>query len=112
MTVQSNAAHKEVESPGRVNKTMYRLTSVLGLTTGVGVIAWGVWSLFATVATFVWEETEVVQTNEILVNAGFNEGLLLSAVVIALGVVILELKRIQQLLAMSDDRSIKDDGSL
>ena len=69
-----------------------------GLTTGIGVIAWGAWSLITTLATFVYEEAGEVSAEEILMNSGLNEGLLLSAVVIALGVIILELKKIQQIL--------------
>lgn len=97
MTVQQSARYKELESSKGVNRALYRITSILGLTTGVGVIAWGVWSLFATLATFVYEESGVT-VQEILINSAFNEGLLLSAVVIALGVIILELRRIQDLM--------------
>lgn len=79
------------------NRVMMRLSSVLGLTTGIGVVAWGVWSLVATILTFVYEETGI-STEEILISDSLNQGLLLSAVVIALGVMILELKKIQQLL--------------
>ncbi len=92
------------------NRVMMRLSGVLGLTTGIGVVAWGVWSLVATILTFVYEETGI-STEEILINDSLNQGLLLSAVVIALGVMILELKKIQQLLFLqaSDkdgDRSV------
>ena len=80
-----------------VNRVMMRLSGLLGLTTGIGVMAWGVWSLAATVLTFVYEETGI-STEEILISDSLNQGLLLSAVVIALGAVILELKKIQQLL--------------
>ena len=79
------------------NAVMMRLSSLLGLTTGIGVVAWGVWSLVTTVLTFVYEETGV-STDEILISDSLNQGLLLSAIVIALGVMILELKKIQQLL--------------
>lgn len=79
------------------NRVMMRLSGLLGLTTGIGVVAWGVWSLVTTVLTFVYEETGV-STDEILINDSLNQGLLLSAIVIALGVMILELKKIQQLL--------------
>lgn len=102
MSAQPNAPYKELATSGRLNRTMYWLTGVLGLTTGIGVIAWGIWSLFATLATFVYEESGV-STEEILINSGFNEGLLLSAIVIALGVIILELKKIQQLLVPDED---------
>ena len=97
MAKQIVTTHKELESSGHLNRTMYKLTGALGLTTGVGVIAWGIWSLVATLATFFYEETGLA-VEEILVNNGFNEGLLLSAVVIALGVIVLELKKIQDLM--------------
>ena len=97
MTAQNKATYQDLDESGRMNRIMYKLTGLLGLTTGIGVIVWGVWSLFATLATFVYEETGVA-VEEILINDGLNEGLLLSAIVIALGVVILELKKIQQIL--------------
>ena len=97
MTGQEKASYGELQTSGGFNRIMYKLTSLLGLTTGVGVIAWGVWSLIATVATFVYEETGLV-VEEILINNALNEGLLLSAAVIALGVIVLELKKIQDLL--------------
>ena len=109
MSAQPNAPYKELATTGRLNRTMYWFTGILGLTTGIGVIAWGIWSLFATLATFVYEETGVT-TEEILINSGFNEGLLLSAVVIALGVIILELKKIQQLLLPDDEGPAGPDG--
>ena len=86
------------------NRLLLKLGSLLGLTTGIGVIAWGVWSMVTTVGTFVYEETGV-STDEILMNTGLNDGLLLSAIVVALGVIILELKKIQYLIieAQADD---------
>ena len=98
MSEQHKATYQDLDESGRMNRIMYKLTGLLGLTTGIGVIVWGVWSLFATLATFVYEETGVA-VEEILINDGLNEGLLLSAIVIALGVIILELKKIQLLIA-------------
>ena len=98
MPAQHKTTFQDLDDSGRLNRILYKLTGLLGLTTGVGVIVWGVWSLFATLATFVYEETGV-SAEEILINDGLNEGLLLSAVIIALGVVILELKKIQRILA-------------
>ena len=106
MTAENKATYQDLDDSGRMNRIMYKLTGLLGLTTGIGVIVWGVWSLFATLATFVYEETGVA-VEEILINDGLNEGLLLSAIVIALGVVILELKKIQQILV---ERHISNDA--
>ena len=97
MNTEQKASYRELESAGRLNWATFKLIDILGLTTGIGVIAWGVWSLIATLATFFYEETGL-STDEILVNNGLNEGLLLSAVVIALGVIVLELKKIQDLM--------------
>ena len=94
--------YKELESVGRLNRIIYRLTGVLGLTTGVGVIAWGLWSLLATLGTFIYEAGGL-PVEEILINNGLNQGLLLAPIVIALGVIVLELKKIQDL--MLSDRS-------
>ena len=97
MSANAKVSTKEIEPTGRMNRTLYKLTGFLGLTTGVGVIAWGVWSLFATVGTYIYEETGI-SLEEIVINNAFNEGMLLSAVVIALGVIILEIKKIQRLM--------------
>ena len=97
MNAQQKTSYAELEISSRMNRIMYRLTGLLGLTTGIGVIAWGIWSLITTTVTFVYEETGV-STLEVLINNGLNEGLLLSAIVIALGVIILELKKIQHIL--------------
>ena len=94
MTAQQKAPYARLDSSSRMDRTTYKVTSLLGLTTGVGVIGWGLWSLIATLGTFFYEETGL-PVEEILINNGLNEGLLLSAVVIALGVIVLELKRIQ-----------------
>ena len=103
MSTHEQMSDKDWETSGRLNRTMYRFTGVLGLTTGIGVIAWGVWSLLATVGTFIYEETGL-PVEEILINNGFNEGTLLSAIVIALGVIILELKKIQHLMLRDGDK--------
>ena len=103
MSAQQKAAAKNQDFFGALNRVMYRVTGILGLTTGIGVIAWGVWSLFASLATFVYEETGVT-VEEILINNGLNEGLMLSAVVIALGVIILELKKIQDIMLRTNGR--------
>lgn len=104
MTAQEKPWYRELETAGRLNRTIFKLTGVLGLTTGIGVIVWGVWSLIATLGAFFYEETGV-STEEILINNGLNEGLLLSAVVIALGVIVLELKKIQDLLQRGKARA-------
>ena len=103
MSQQQNPIEMELEPVGRFNRLVYRLTGFLGLTTGIGIIAWGVWSLFATAATFVYEESGVT-TEEILVNSALNEGLLLCPIVIALGVIILELKKIQHRMDEAAER--------
>lgn len=82
------------------NRLLLRLSNLLGLTTGIGVIAWGAWSMVTTVATFIYEETGVSR-DEILINSALNDGLLQSAIVIALGMIILELKKIQLLMIES-----------
>ncbi len=106
--MQKNRLPRELKPVGRLHRTMYNVTDVLGLTTGIGVIAWGVWGLVSTLATFFYEETGL-SVEEILISNAFNEGLLLSAVVIALGVIILELKKIQDL--MIDDVNQRVDNS-
>lgn len=78
---------------GIPNKVMLRLSDLLGLTTGIGVVAWGAWSLVATVTVSIYERTGV-DVEHIVIEDAFNQGVLQSAMLIALGVIILELRRI------------------
>lgn len=103
MTTQQKVLAADAESASRVHRTMFKVSNVLGLTTGIGVIAWGAWSLIATIATFIYEESGA-SLEEILISNGVNQGLLLSAVVIALGVILLELKSIRDLMAPKTDQ--------
>ena len=76
---------------------MKRLSDLLGLTTGVGVVAWGAWSLLATIVLTIYERSGLTAA-EVQIEDAFNQGLLQSAMLIALGAVILELRRIASLL--------------
>ena len=80
------------------NKVMLRLSALLGLTTGIGIIAWGAWSMIVTVGMTVYERSGLTEA-EVLIEDAFNQGLLQSAMLVALGVVILELRRVNETLA-------------
>ena len=84
------------------NRLMVRLSGLLGLTTGIGVVAWGAWSLLITVGVSVYERTGL-EVDEILIEDAFNQGLLQSAMLIALGAIILELRRIGDTLNQRQD---------
>lgn len=91
-TVEARAAESAA------NRLMMRLSSFLGLTTGIGVVAWGAWSLLITVFMTVYERTGLTET-EVLIEDALNQGLLQSAMLIALGAIILELRRLNLALA-------------
>lgn len=78
-----------------VNRVMIKISALLGLTTGIGIIAWGVWSLILTVVINIYERSGLSET-EVLIEDALNQGMLQSAMLIALGVVILELRRLNQ----------------
>lgn len=80
-----------------VNRVMLKLSGLLGLTTGIGVVVWGAWSLLATVGMTIYERTGL-PVEQIVIEDAFNQGLLQSAMLIALGAVILELRRIAEAL--------------
>lgn len=80
------------------NRLMKRLGDILGLTTGIGVVAWGGWSLITTVVLTIYERSGLTAA-EIHIEDAFNQGLLQSAMLIALGAIILELRRIADLLS-------------
>ena len=81
----------------KANRLMMRLTGFLGLTTGIGVVAWGAWSLLVTLGLTVYERT-ALKPDQVLVEDALNQGMLQSAMLIALGVIILELRRIADVL--------------
>ncbi len=80
------------------NRLMKRFSDFLGLTTGIGVIAWGAWSLVMSVALTVYERSGLTAV-EVQIEDALNQGLLQSAMLIALGAVILELRRITSLFS-------------
>lgn len=80
------------------NRWMMMLSGALGLTTGVGVVAWGAWSLLVTLGLTIYERSGISPA-EVAIEDALNQGLLQSAMVIALGVIILELRRIADSLS-------------
>ena len=103
MSAVSERAEAEAQAERKIsNRLMKRLSDILGLTTGVGVVAWGAWSLLATIALTIYERAGLTAA-EVQIEDAFNQGLLQSAMLIALGAVILELRRIAGLL--EDGRS-------
>ena len=80
------------------NRLMKRLSDVLGLTTGLGVVAWGAWSLVITVGLTVYERSGI-SAEQVQIEDALNQGLLQSAMLVALGTIILELRRIARILS-------------
>lgn len=79
------------------NRMMLRLGSFLGLTTGIGVVAWGGWSMLLTLGMTIYERTGLTEV-EVLIEDSLNQGLLQSAMLIALGAIILELRSLTNAL--------------
>lgn len=71
----------------------FRVSRFLGLTTGVGVMAWGAWSLAFTAIMAAWNDNGAGLAAIEAADA-FNQGVLQSAMLVALGAVILEIRRI------------------
>ena len=89
----------EARAESRIfNRIMMRFTGLLGLTPGIGVVAWGATSLIMTIGMSIYERTGL-KLEEIVIEDSLNQGMLQSAMLIALGAVILELRRISQALA-------------
>ena len=80
------------------NRLMKRLSDVLGLTTGLGVVAWGAWSLVITVGLTVYERSGI-SAEQVQIEDALNQGLLQSAMLVALGKIILEPRRIARILS-------------
>ena len=96
-------ANKRAEAR-KANRLMMWVSGLLGLTTGIGVVAWGAWSLIATLGLTVYERSGV-SADQVMIEDALNQGMLQSAMLIALGIVILELRRIAQIL----ERESSDD---
>src|SRR5271165_5498759 len=90
-------AIRDTPSSADVRRFAFRISLLLGLTTGVGVMAWGAWSLALTVVMAAWDDNGATLA---AIGAGnaFNQGVLQSAMLVALGAVILELRRIENAL--------------
>jgi hypothetical protein len=84
---------RDTPSSADVRRFAFRISRLLGLTTGVGVMAWGTWSLALTVVMAAWDDNGATFAAIEAGNA-FNQGVLQSAMLVALGAVILELRRI------------------
>ena len=80
------------------NRLMKRLSDFLGLTTGIGVVAWGAWSIVITVGLTVYERSGI-SAAQVQIEDALNQGLLQSAMLVALGTIILELRRIARILS-------------
>lgn len=87
----------------RTNQAMMRLTGILGLTTGIGVVAWGAWSLLVTIGLTIYERSGL-SLDQIAIEDALNQGLLQSAMLIALGAIILELRQIGEILLDRNSR--------
>ena len=85
-----------------LNRLMMKLSGLLGLTTGIGIVAWGAWSLLMTVAINIYERSGLTET-EVLIEDALNQGMLQSAMLIALGVIILELRRLNQIFSFEPE---------
>ncbi len=101
MSTRLTEANRKAETR-KANRLMMWMTGLLGLTTGIGVVAWGAWSLLVTIGLSVYERTSLTPA-QVLVEDALNQGLLQSAMLIALGVIILELRRIGELLDDGDE---------
>ena len=99
MTMNEQTAEQRA-ARGTTNRLMYRLSQILGLTTGIGVVAWGAWSLIATIGLTIYERSGLA-VEQIVIEDSLNQGMLQSAMLIALGAVILELRRIGDVLQES-----------
>ena len=75
-------------------KLSYKISSFLGLTSSAGLISFGIWSMISTSLTYLDQELmdSLTSTEELMANNYFNQGLLLSAILIALGIIIFELQ--------------------
>jgi hypothetical protein len=84
---------RDTPSSADVRRFAFRISRLLGLTTGVGVMAWGAWSLAFTVVMAAWDDNGATLAAIEAGNA-FNQGVLQSAMLVALGAMVLELHRI------------------
>ncbi len=88
-----NATHGKDEEAKGLNKVLYRIMSWLGFTSGVGLIAWGTWWFLWSVGQFILVQPENAIQQQVTENY-FNQAQL-SAILAALGVLIMEVKKIQ-----------------
>jgi len=98
MTITDMENRAEIRAEASLsNRLMKRLSDILGLTTGIGVIAWGMWSLLITIGLTVYERSGLTPL-QVQIEDAFNQGMLQSSMLIVLGAIVLELRRLSERL--------------
>ena len=83
--------NKELENAKGLTKFLYKGMDWLGLTSGIGIVAWGAWwFIWSLINYFTVQAESAIQ--QMVEENYFNQSLL-SAILIALGVLIMEIKK-------------------
>ena len=83
----------EREETKGLTKWLYKLTGWLGLTSGIGVVAVGAWWLIGCLGSYLFvQPSNVIQQS---VHENYFNQAELGAILVALGVIIMELKRLE-----------------
>ena len=94
MVEDQDIPKSEPEGVDRFNKFTYKAISKIGLTSGIGLVAWGAWWFIWTMIAYLG--TTAQSAMQQVVRETYFSQAQLSAILIALGVVIMEMKRLKQ----------------
>ena len=96
VSATSKLPKSEREEGNKFDKFLYVVMDKLGLTSGLGLIAWGFfWFVWSLVNYFITQGKAISAVQEMVVENFFNQAQL-SAILIALGVVVMEIKKLKE----------------
>ena len=87
-----------LENAKTSQRWLYKMTQLMGLTTGLGIIIFGAINIILSVVFYAVESNSVVTVEQLLLENGLNANQIQSAILIGIGIVILELQQIREAL--------------
>lgn len=94
MTENSNIPKSEAREAKGLNRFLYKAMDWCGLTSGIGLVAWGGWWFLWSLGNYLFSTPQDAMQQIVSENL-FNQAQL-SAILVALGVLIMEIKNLDR----------------
>jgi len=92
MTENSNIPKREAKEAKGLTKFLYKAMDWCGLTSGIGLIAWGGWWFIWSLGNYIFISPQSAMQQ--IVSENYFNQVQLSAILVALGVLIMEIKNL------------------